>query len=134
VYRDQKGEIPCLPQAELASRCAKQLLRVGMSVACVRGKEVVTEDEFRIMKRIALDSLPSNRRLLVTALWQNRQQARELGTFAAAVSRVSQSTLRVELDNLTELGAVVRSKVGKAYDYQLAPSFQEYGRNIGGLA
>jgi hypothetical protein len=141
VYRDRNDDIPCLPQAELASRVGKQLMRVGQSVALVRGRESVTEDEFKIMKRIALDSLPSNRRLLLAALWKYKDQAQTLDIFTSMVSRISDSTVRRELNNLCELGAVkleyrqVPSKnntVTKAF-FQLSADFIRYCQNVGGI-
>src|SRR5262249_50084215 len=93
VHRDRNDDMPCLPQPELASRVSKQLMRVGQSVASVRGRSTVTEDEFLIMKRIALDSLPTNRRQLLKVLWDHQGQAKPLETFAAKVSRIAKTTV-----------------------------------------
>jgi hypothetical protein len=152
VYRDKNDDMPCLPQAELAARVAKQLMRVGQSVALVRGRRRVTEDEFEVMKRIALDSLPSNRRLLLEALYEHREMMQPLETFAAAVSRISRNTVRRELENLAELGAVEREKRGVAVHtgktksdgtqknikttqafYRLSVNFAGYCDNVGGV-
>jgi hypothetical protein len=133
VYRDHNDDIPCLPQAELASRVAKQLMRVGQSAALVRGKDTVTETEFNIMKRIALDSLPTNRRHLLSALWDNSNGAEPLEVFAKKLSRLSKNSVRKELENLGQLGAVRRLSVGNQNHYCLAQKFKAYCRNIGGI-
>jgi hypothetical protein len=145
VHRDRNDDMPCLPQAELASRVGKQLMRVGQSVSLVRSRPAVTEDEFNIMKRIALDSLPTNRRHLLWVLWEHRAKAEPLEIFARKVSRISKTTVRRELDNLTELNAVKREqrqvtlhsghKMVKTMKtvYQLTDTFAAYCENIGGI-
>jgi hypothetical protein len=146
VHRERNDELTCLPQAELASRVAKQLLRVGQSVALVRGKKSVTDDEFSIMKRIALDSLPTNRRLLLLALWEFRAQPKPLGTFQQQVSRLAPTTIRRELDNLFQLNVVSRiktqvpvtigeKKIGATTKdfFQLSKTFAGFCKNIGGI-
>jgi hypothetical protein len=110
VHRERNDDIPCLPQAELASRVGKQLLRVGRSVAMIRGRALVTEAEFAVMKRIALDSLPTNRRYLLAALWELRSEPRPLDEFARRVPLIASTTVRRELDNLGALGTVVSEK------------------------
>jgi hypothetical protein len=145
VHRDRNDDIPCLPQAELAARVGKQLMRVGQSVASVRGKPTVTDDEFRIMKRIALDSLPTNRRHLLSALWDTVGRPEALDAFAKKVSRIAKTTVRRELENLAELGAVRRTsgqvavtvgrgavKTTKTF-YRLTEDFVRYCKNIGGI-
>jgi hypothetical protein len=135
VYRDQKGDLPCLPQAELATRVAKQLIRVGKSVAIVRGREQVTDEEFKIMKRIALDSLPANRREILNLLWQHGEIEKPVEVFSQTISRLSKTTLRREIENLAELGAVLRiKKEGETTTYyRLHERYQEYCKSIGGL-
>ncbi len=146
VHRERNDALLCLPQAELASRVAKQLLRVGQSVALVRGQRRITESEFSIMKRIALDSLPTNRRQLLTALWEHRTKPEPLTVLQAAVSRLAPTTIRRELDNLYQLGVVTKTKervlkkkgLKKANEttkdqFQLTNQFLEYCENIGGI-
>jgi hypothetical protein len=151
VYRDRNDDMPCLPQAEMAARVAKQLMRIGMSVALVRGRERVGEEEVDLMRRVALDSLPANRRLLLQALYECKSPMGEpLARFAEAVPRISSNSVRRELENLSELGAVERLKQqvallsgkpkadGTAKQvkttkelYKLAERFREYCDNVG---
>ncbi len=145
VWRDKNDDIPCLPQAELAARVAKQLMRIGRSVALVRCRKSVTADEFSLMKRVALDSIPTNRRHLLFVLWQNRANPEPLDTFTRAVSRISSSTVRRELENLSELGAVDRSSVQVSIElkktiktirthYRLSDKFLHICERVGGVA
>lgn len=144
VHRERNDELVCLPLPELASRVAKQLLRVGQSVALVRGKSAVTDDEFAVMKRIALDSLPTNRKHLLFALWDYREKPQPLSVFQNKLSMMSKTTVKRELNNLFQLKAVTRKtkqvpimkndkETGKTRKdfYQLTEVFIEYGENIG---
>jgi hypothetical protein len=134
VYRDKDDNMPCLPQAEIASRVAKQLVRVGMGVALVRGRRKVTEDEFAVMKRVALDSLPSNRLMLLRAMWEDKDKVgRMLEHFTAKISGLSKSAVRRELENLCELGVATRSSVGAIVFYRLSKEFASYFGNVGGI-
>lgn len=144
VYRERNDEMMFLPLPELASRVAKQLLRVGQSVALVRGKQEVTDDEFQIMKRIALDSLPSNRRRLLKALWDLRAKDRTLDVIEKKTGLAKTTTKRV-LDDFRVLKVVKRKKkkvtvkiadktTKTTRDYfQLTETFMNYCKNIGGI-
>lgn len=146
VHRERNDALVCLPRAELASRVAKQLLRVGQSVALVRGKPSITEHEFEIMKRIALDSLPTNRRQLLASLWQRRKRSEPLKVFQSDVCRLAPTTIRRELDNLFQLDVVSREKrrvssfksdkkTGETTKdtFQLTQTFIQYCQNVGGI-
>jgi len=146
VHRERNDDLICLPQAELASRVAKQLLRVGQSVSIVRGKLQVTDEEFLLMKRIALDSLPTNRRQLLAVLWAHRAKPEPLQTFQDKVSRLAKNTIRRELDNLFQLGVVTRSQIQRSITigkkpagatrkdvFHLSKTFTRYCENVGGI-
>jgi hypothetical protein len=140
VHRERNDEISYLPLPELASRVAKQLLRIGQSVALIRGKDRVSKDEFAIMKRIALDSLPTNRFRIIKALWEYRDHARLVETFEAATGLARTTTKRV-LDDLNALGAVIKTTkrvsgtknaTNKSF-YALSPAFKTYCANVEGI-
>ncbi len=134
VHRDRNDEMLWLPLPELASRVAKQLLRVGQSVALVRGQSRITDAEFELMRRIALDSLPTNRRCLLLKLCRYGEQSQPLEVFQQD-TKLSRTTVRRNLDDLHALGAVTRGKQKrktKPFDvYRLSESFLDYCRNVG---
>jgi hypothetical protein len=140
VSRERNDEMTFLPQAELASRVAKQLLRVGQSVALVRGKSQITMDEFAIMKRIALDSLPTNRRHMVKALWDLRGAPASIEAFEVATGLAKTTTRRV-IEDLCALGAVhgqqtphtIKGKIIRINEYQWSDDFAKYCQQIGGI-
>jgi hypothetical protein len=55
-------------EIEFANRVVCQLLRLGLGVALLRGKRAVTWAEYKIMRRVALDSIPSDRSCMIQAL------------------------------------------------------------------
>ena len=97
------------------------------------------------MKRIALDSLPTNRRHLLSALWKFRKQPLELEKFTKETG-LAPTTARRGLNDLCVLGVVVQTMrqitaariktkkytTQKAF-YQLSEQFREYGSNVGGI-
>ena len=136
MHRGRNDELTFQPQAELASRVAKQLLRIGQSVALVRGKFHVTDDELAIMKRIAMDSLPTNRRNVLTKLWEYRASFEPLNTFQD-LQGVSPSTVRRMIKDFVELKVVRRrkKKVKKVFlhEFRLSRKFIKYLENLGGI-
>jgi hypothetical protein len=133
VYRDRNGEAPCQPQAELASRVAKQLMRIGQGVALVRARKAVTDEEFSVMKRVALDSLPTNRRRLLAALWAQGRDWASLDVFTQQLSLASRTTVTRELKNLAALGAVETEKEGTKDTFRLSETYYQYCQNVGGV-
>lgn len=137
VYRERNDEMTFLPVAELASRVLKQLLRVGQAVALVRGKTEVSDAEFQVMKRIALDSLPTNRRHILKAL-SDQESPQEIKTFEQATG-LSKTSVKRLLEDLRSLKVVKRhklknvSKTKPPMGYVLSKQFQAYCRNIGGI-
>lgn len=153
VHRESNDDITAPPQPELASRVGKQLMRLCRSLAVVRCKPEVTEDELVVAKRITLDSLPANRRLLLGALWEfHKKGFRDLDAFALRVPHVSKNTVRRELENLAQLGVVDHLKTSVASEskktradgtakelktvktfYRLSNKFASYCQNAGGV-
>ena len=59
-----------VPVPEIGTRLVKQFGKLARGIAAVRGKSEVGEDEFRLIRRIARDTLPSKRRLIVHTLFR----------------------------------------------------------------
>lgn len=110
------------PAAELSPRVVKQLLRVGQSVALVRGSSQVGEAELEIMKKIVIDSLPFHRRDLLKAFWDRRDHTLEIVDLQGIIHGSSKSTITRNVKDLVELGIVKESK-------QAGPINPETGKN-----
>lgn len=134
VQRERSDAVDTAPQAELASRVSRQLLRLGQSVALVRGKQSVTDDEFEIMKRVAFDSLPTNRRAILAALWKCRVVPHPLADFEKMVTTVSKTTVQRLIEDLYRLDVLNKTTKGRTNHYKLKLKFREYFRNIGGIS
>jgi hypothetical protein len=147
VHRNKNDELLCPVAPELGARVGKQLVRIGQGLALVRGRSEVGDEEFAVMRRIALDSLPSNRRRLLAELWACREEPLTVDGYADQIAGVSKTTVRRELHNLVELGAVsgrmreVTVLVGgkefagapNGYVYELAKGFRRSAEIVGGL-
>ena len=64
------------PSAEVGSRLGKQLAKLSQSLAMVRQRSVVTTEEFRLVKKVMLDTIPQRtedilRHLLLTCPTSN---------------------------------------------------------------
>ena len=127
VGREKGGEVFYHPHPELGSRVAKQLLRIGQSLALVRGRSCVNEDDFTLMKRVALDSMPSIRLKVLVALWKHTRPI-SIKDLHPLLSTPESTTRRV-LEDYELLKVVKRTmrRVGqtqKAY-YELTPSIKD---------
>jgi len=137
-YRNDETIYP--PDAELAPRVAKQLMRVGQSVALVRGRRTITGSEFKLMKRVALDSLPSNRLKMLQAAWEHRAKPEQVEVFEDTTG-LSRTTARRVIEDYCELGVITRKrkvierreKKIRVVVYQLTEEFRTHCKNVGGV-
>jgi predicted transcriptional regulator len=59
VKRDHKGEIEYVPDTELPARLCQQIFTFVKALAMVNGRSEVTAEEFEIIKKVSLMSIPS---------------------------------------------------------------------------
>jgi hypothetical protein len=129
VPRDHKDAVRSAPDVEVPTRLTKQLLRLGRSVALVRHKGCLTPAEFAIMRKVALDSIPSTRRAILNELLNlKRRNLVAPYQYFAQQCRISWTPARVQLEDLMLLGLVEKVKDNNGKDaYQLkAETFQEW--------
>lgn len=69
VSRDRGGTVTYVPVPEVGTRLAKQLKKLALGVGMVRGLAVVDDAVYRLVVRVALDTLPSMRTRLLRQLW-----------------------------------------------------------------
>jgi hypothetical protein len=69
VARDprEKERVLYIPEAESATRLAQQLAQLSKGAALLSGRDVVTPDDYRLVRRAAMDCLPTLRRHVVDA-------------------------------------------------------------------
>ncbi|MHC4092159.1 MAG: hypothetical protein ACYSVY_18125, partial [Planctomycetota bacterium] len=123
VSRDRSGTVTYLPQPEVGTRVAKQLKKLALGVAMARNEQVVSEDVYRIVVRVARDSLPSMRERVLERLWGLRGNF-EATQCIADTCELDTDTCRVWLSDLRLLGIADREGE-RPYRWQMKPEFQE---------
>ncbi len=105
VSRDQfrKNTLTYLPEFEIGTRLGIQLKKLGRSLACIRGKKETGEEEYRILRRIAEDTLPKKRRTLLDFLYQNSSKWLTTAEISKEV-KIEYQTTRLVLEDLQVLG------------------------------
>jgi hypothetical protein len=66
-------DIIYVPEAESATRLAQQLAQLAKGSALICGRQVVSEDDFNIVRRVAFDCLPPTRREIIECLMARRE-------------------------------------------------------------
>ncbi len=132
VARDSRGTIEFLPTPEVGTRIAKALKKLAIGIALARGLDVVDEDIFRIVIRVAIDCIPSMRANLLRALWELRDGFQPTGKIADAAV-VGADTARVWLEDLRLLEIAERyTPTPNQHSWRLRADFVE-SMNLAGL-
>lgn len=107
VARNRDGVIQYLPRPEVGTRLGKELGKLLIALACVRGMSDPDEADFATVIRVAEDCLPPNRLAVIAAL-----RARGPRTCAELETtiRLPHATLARTLEDLHVLGLVERVK------------------------
>lgn len=95
------GSISMLPEPELAPRVTKQLRKLAIGRALVYGRTEVVDSDLEFLRRVAFDTLPINRGLILRALERPKNVA-QLAYFV----RLPQSTIYRHLEDLDALDLV----------------------------
>ena len=140
VSRDSYDKtVNYLPDIEGPARLAKAFAKLGKALAIVRGKLSMTEEEYQAIRRIAEDTIPRKRAMLVGLLldgewWRVKTVSKETSLPA--------STTSYELEDLTLLGILNRDadledgqelKQQTPYKYQLKQEIQQLIKGTGML-
>jgi hypothetical protein len=113
VARDRNGAIQYLPRPEVGTRLGKELGKLLLALAIIRGKEQPDWTDFGTVVRVAEDCIPPNRMAVLRALRFSDQTIS-----ACDVERetgLPHSTAFRTLEDLEVLGLVESSAIGQ-YD------------------
>lgn len=120
VSRDgYNRNVEFLPELEVGTRIVKQFENLAVGLALVNGKEMVGEDEYKFITKIAKDTLPSKRRAILEAL-AGELDAQKTSHFSEIV-KLSTNTTKESLEDFWLLKIVDR--IGK---YHSDGSVDEY--------
>jgi hypothetical protein len=107
------------PFAEIGSRLGIQLSKIARALAMVRGKPEVTAEEYRLVKKVMLDTVSQRNEDLVRVLYLNWQATKNTHMTAdeiAHATRYPGTTIRRILDDLNLLRVVTRKGMsGKGF-------------------
>jgi len=102
VARDRNGVIQYLPRPEVGTRLGKELGKLLLSLAVVRGKSEPDQSDFETVVRVAEDCIPPNRMAVLRAL---RLCGEPVGTSdVERTTGLPHSTLFRTLEDLEVLG------------------------------
>lgn len=104
VERDYHGTILYRPDMESPMRLGKQLYKLGLGLACVEGKKQVTEDEYKILRNVAVGTCPGRIEAIVKYLFEINRPCK-IKDIVKAI-RFDMMTVRTVLNDLIMLGLV----------------------------
>jgi len=74
IPREGKSkEIIYVPEPEASTRLAQQLCQLAKGSALLGGRDLVDEEDFLLVRRVAFDSIPATRRRILDALASGKQ-------------------------------------------------------------
>ena len=104
VPRDRDGTIQYMPRPEVGTRLGKELGKLLLALAAVRGKPEPDQSDFETVVRVAEDCLPPNRIAVLNAL---RPHCSPVGpSEVEKATGLPHSTVNRALEDLRVLGAV----------------------------
>src|SRR5439155_21124525 len=103
VHRDgYTGEVVTVPEPEGPPRITNQLLKLAAGLALVRGDETPGEYEMGLIKRVARDTIPSVRKLVLQTVLSGSQTIIEVSSAIGLKER----TVERKMEELWMLGAI----------------------------
>lgn len=98
---------------EIPTRLVKQLKKLSKCLALIRGKEQVSQEEINTLLRVAKDTIPQDRRVILEAISRNQNKTINGSTRNMIFSEISisETTTRRILDQLNTLNLVIEQKV-----------------------
>lgn len=120
VSRNQyhQDEMTGRPFAEVGSRLGIQLSKIARSLSLIRGKTLVGEFEYSLVKKIMLDTVSQRNEDIVRAMWLYGQDKALTLQDLAAHTRYPTTTLRRLLEDMNLLKVVRREgKSGSGFSH-----------------
>lgn len=115
VVWDGRGEIEYIPEPEGPGRLAKQLATLARGLAVVRGTGEVTEADYLTVYRVAEDTVPGQRRAMLSPLLRLPDGETQETSAVAEEARYPTATARRYLHELAAMGLVDRLAGGQGH-------------------
>lgn len=133
VMRDKQRVILYKPAPEVGGRLVKQFLKLGKSLANLRGHAEITEADYVTIRRVAIDCVELRRQKIVSYL-ANLSRSDSVPTVAIAkVLKLPSDTIREVCEDLTALDVLLcEGEPRTGFYWRLRPSFRSrYVESVG---
>lgn len=136
VPRERFGDrmIKHVPDPEIPARLSKQLYLLASGLTLAWAEEEVTEKVYPVLRKMAFDTIPSQRAKVITYLWKTQEEWVRTRTVATAI-RYPTTTARYILEDLNVLqivdqrleGGIEGKEVGRTtpYEWRLNQEFMD---------
>jgi hypothetical protein len=104
-------EIELIPESELPTRLSKQLVTLASAFSLISGG--FTEENYRLIYKVGMDSLPQKRRLVIKTLLKANDYL-ETADVAMEIGYPTNTTRRI-LEDLHGLKLIIRESKGRGY-------------------
>lgn len=78
VPRDRYHNVSYMPQPELGTRIAQSLSRLSRGLALIKGKQEADWEEYMALVRVASDSIPSTRRVILAEYINGKRKVEDI--------------------------------------------------------
>lgn len=119
VDKDQNNHILYKPDAEAPIRLCKQLFQMAIGLACVEGRTEVNEDDYDIIRKIAVGTCPSRVEAVIAAIYAANDLPMR-GYDVAKITGYEIQTTNFIIKDLVALHLLDRDGEGRNFFYLLA--------------
>ena len=130
VSRDpyRQNTLTYLPEFEVGTRIGIQLKKLARSLACIRGRKEVGEDEVEVLRRVSQDTLPKKTKVLLDFLHGHSDEWLTTAEITQK-TRIEYQTCRFSLQDLQVLGLLETRKEehlqGSPWSWKLSLTIKE---------
>lgn len=131
ISRDHFHNVECLPESERTPRLMKQFKSLLAGVAIVQNKSTINYGLLKIIRKIARDSIPQHRDVIIKALWDNYYcVSSKQGIARGSLSEMVHIPYRTIINYLEDLSLiqiveVVKPMTSLSELYRLSEYFEE---------
>jgi len=133
IIRDKfSKEVMFKPFQELGTRLSKQFIKLLLGIGMFRRLDIVGEDEFEIIRKLALGTVPSRLEDCVSRIYREGKDRHFTVGKIGEMIRLPNGTAQQVVNSLYMLGALQRSQMsGLKTDWQLSNAFLSLIHNGG---
>lgn len=132
VERDNFGNVVFRPVAEVGTRLGKQLAKLLIGLTAFRGADSVHAEDYQIVSKVALDTVPDRVTVVVRELWRTRKWPGGLTTKeVGSLAHLPPATCFREMQDLEMLSIVQKKGDAQTYRWMLTQKLSRLLENSG---